>query len=79
MLKDHSDRERRGGGGRTCSYHYMDNSAKYMLYAPSHRQDSLYYTSHEALAGMRNSLMSSMRDTYIKYFNQYSQGYLQSV
>ena len=37
-------------------------TARVLLYAPSHRQDSTYhglrYTSHGALAGMRNSTMS---------------------
>ena len=48
----------------TCCHH-MGNSfrlaARVLLYASSHRQDSTYhglcYTSHGALAGMRNSSM----------------------
>ena len=40
-------------------------AAKYLLYVPSHRQDSTYhslcYTSCGALAGMRNSLMGPPR------------------
>ena len=38
-------------------------TARVLLYAPSHRQDSTYhglcYTSHGALAGMRNSSMGT--------------------
>ena len=45
--------------------HYMDYSfqlaARGLLYAPSHRQNNtyhgLFYTSHVALAGIRNSSM----------------------
>ena len=32
-------------------------TARVLLYAPSHRQDSLCYTSHGAMAGTRNSSM----------------------
>ena len=60
MVKDHSDSER---GNQL--HHYMGYSfrlaARVPLYAPSHRQNSTYhglcYTSHGALAGMRNSSM----------------------
>ena len=52
----------------TCCCHYMGYSfrlaARYLLYAPSQRQDSTYhsfcYTSHGALAGMRNSSMGPL-------------------
>ena len=41
-------------------------TARVLLYAPSHRQDSTYhglcYTSHGALAGTRNSLMGPPRE-----------------
>ena len=41
--------------------YYFRLTARILLYAPSHRQDStyhiLYYTSHGALAGTRNSSM----------------------
>ena len=50
-------------------YHHIGYSfrltARVLLYAPSHRQDSTYhclcYTSHGALAGTRNSSMGSIR------------------
>ena len=46
MVKDHSDSERKPA------------AAMVLLYAPSHRQDSIYhglcYTSRGALAGTRN-------------------------
>ena len=54
MVKDHSDRERRNMG------YSFRLTTRVLLYASSHRQDNtchgLYYTSHGALAGMRNSL-----------------------
>ena len=57
MAKDHSDSER---GNRHIGYSYR-LTARVLLYAPSHRQDSTYhglcYTSRGALAGMRNSSM----------------------
>ena len=41
-------------------------TARVLLYAPSHRQDNKYhglcYTSRGALAGARNSSMSTMKD-----------------
>ena len=59
MVKDHSDSER----GNPLPPHgllFLINS-KGSLYAPTYRQDSTYhvvcYTSHGALAGMRNSSM----------------------
>ena len=49
MVKNHTDSER----GNPLPPHRV------LLYAPSHRQDNTYhghcYTSHGALAGMRNS------------------------
>ena len=60
MVKDHSDSER----GNLLLPHgllFPINSKGSFLYAPSHRQGSTYhglsYTSHVALAGMRNSSM----------------------
>ena len=59
MVKDHSDSER----GNPLSPHgiLFRISARVILYAPSHRQDSIYhglrYTSHGALAGTRNISM----------------------
>ena len=45
-------------------------TARVLLYAPSHRQDityhSLCYTSHGALAGMRNSSMGSPHEGSIR-------------
>ena len=45
-------------------------SARVLLYAPSHRQDSTYhglcYTSHGALAGMRNSSMGPPHEGSIR-------------
>ena len=45
-------------------------TARVLLYAPSHRQDSTYhslcYTSHGALAGMRNSSMDSPHEGSIR-------------
>ena len=59
MVKDHSDSER-----ETCCSHIGYSfrvTARILLYAPSHRQDSTYhgpcYTSRGELAGTRNSSM----------------------
>ena len=45
-------------------------TARVLLYAPSHRQDSTYhglcYTSHGALAGMRNSSMGPPHEGSIR-------------
>ena len=45
-------------------------AARVLLYAPSHRQDSTYhglcYTSHGALAGMRNSSMGPPHEGSIR-------------
>ena len=50
-----------------CSYRL---TARVLLYAPCHRQDSTYhsvcYTSRGALAGMRNSSMSSPHEGSIR-------------
>ena len=54
--------------------HHMGYSfrlaARVLLYAPSHRQDSTYhglcYTSHGALAGMRNSSMGPPHEGSIR-------------
>ena len=66
-------------------------TARVLLYAPSHRQDSTYhslcYTSHGALAGTRNSSMCSCHESpFINYlynqrvyFNIYSQQYFTSI
>ena len=59
MVKDHSDSER---GNPLLPYELVFSiSSKGSLYAPSHRQDSIYhslcYTSRGALAGTRNSSM----------------------
>ena len=56
MVKDHSDSEK----GNHIGYSYR-LTARVLLYASSHRQDSthhgLCYTSRGALAGTRNSSM----------------------
>ena len=59
MVKDHSDSE-----NETCCHHIGYSyrlTARVLLYAPCHRQDTTYhslcYTSHGALAGTRNSSM----------------------
>ena len=45
-------------------------AARVLLYAPSHRQDSIYhgqcYTSHGALAGTRNSSMDPLHEGSIQ-------------
>ena len=58
MVKDHFDSEK----GNPLPPHRLllsINSKGYILYAPSHRQDSTYhglsYTSRGALAGARNT------------------------
>ena len=59
MVKDHSDSER----GNPLPPHGLlfPINKRVILYAPSHRQDSTYhglwYTSHEALDGTRDSSM----------------------
>ena len=60
MVKDHSDSERVETRCHHMGYSFR-LTAKILLYAPSHRQDSTYhglcYTSRGALAGTRNSSM----------------------
>ena len=59
MVKYHSDSER--GNPLPHKGYSFRLIARVLLYAPSHRQDSsyhsLWYTSHGALAGMKNSSM----------------------
>ena len=61
MVKDHSDSEK-GNPYRL--------TARVLLYAPSHRQDSTYhslcYTSRGALAGTRNSAMGPPHEGSIR-------------
>ena len=60
MVKDHSDH---------IGYS-LRLTARVLLYAPSHRQDSTYhglcYTSRGALAGTRNSSMGSPHEGSIR-------------
>ena len=61
MVKDHSDSEK---GNPLPPYRPLFRlTARVLLYAPSHRQDSTYhglcYTSREALAGTRNISVGS--------------------
>ena len=67
MVNDHSDRK------ETCCRHIGYSfrlTARVLLYAPSHRQDSSYhglcYTSRGALAGTRNSSMGSPNEGLIR-------------
>ena len=64
MVKDHSDSEK---GNLGYSFRL---TARVLLYAPSHRQDSTYhslcYTSHGALARTRNSSMGSSHEGLIR-------------
>ena len=61
MVKDHSDSE--------MGYSFR-LTARVLLYAPSHRQDSTYhglcYTSRGALAGTRNSSMGPTEEGSIR-------------
>ena len=56
---------RKETGCRHIGYSYR-LTARVLLYAPSHRQDNTYhslcYTSHGALAGMRNSSMGPLHE-----------------
>ena len=57
---------------RCCHIGYSFRlTARVLLYAPSHRQDSTYhslcYTSRGALAGMRNSSMGSSHEGLIRW------------
>ena len=68
MVKDHSDSEK----GNPLPPHRLlfPITARVLLYAPSHRQDStyhgFYYTSRGALAGTRNSSMGSPHEGSIR-------------
>ena len=59
MVKDHSDSER-GNPCRHMGYSFQ-LTARVLLYAPSHRQDSTYhslcYTSRGALAGTTTTVL----------------------
>ena len=63
MVEDHSD-------SATIGYSFR-LTARVLLYAPSHRQDSTYhslcYTSRGALAGMRNSSMGPPHERSIRW------------
>ena len=66
MVQNHSDSEREETRCRHMGYSFR-LTARVLLYAPSHRQDSTYhslcYTSRGALGGTRNSSMrSTMKD-----------------
>ena len=68
MVKDHSDSEK-----ETCCRHIGYSyrlTARVLLHAPSHRQDSTYhglcYTSRGALAGTRNSSMGPPHEGSIR-------------
>ena len=67
IVKDHSDNER-GNLLRHMGYSFR-LTARVLLYAPSHRQDSTYhglcYTSHGALAGTR-TMITFLRTKYNK-------------
>ena len=68
MVKDHSDSEK---GNPRCHIGYsFQLTARVLLYAPSHRQDSTYhslcYTSRGALAGTRNSSMGQPHEGSIR-------------
>ena len=68
MVKDHSDSEK----GNPLPPHRLlfPINSKGLLYAPSHRQDSIYhglcYTSRGALAGTRNSSMGPPHEGSIR-------------
>ena len=68
MVKDHSDSEK----GNPLPPHRLlfSITARVLLYAPSHRQDSthhnLCYTSHGTLAGTRNSSMGPLHEGSIR-------------
>ena len=69
MVKDHSDSE-----NETCCHHIGYSyrlTARVLLYAPCHRQDTTYhslcYTSHGALAGTRNSSMGPPHEGSIQW------------
>ena len=65
MVEDHSDSEREETRCRHIGYSFR-LTARVLLYAPSHRQDSTYhglcYTSRGAMAGTRNSSMGTVME-----------------
>ena len=67
MVKDHSNRKETHCHHIGYSYRL---TAKVLLYAPSHRQDSTYhglcYTSRGSLAGMRNSSLGPPHEVSIQ-------------
>ena len=67
MVKDHSDSEETPCRHMGYSFRL---TARVLLYAPSHRQDSTYhslcYTSRGALAGTRNSSMGPPHEGLIR-------------
>ena len=69
MVKDHSDSEREETRCRQIGYTFR-LTARVVLYAPSHRQDSTYhglcYTSRGALAGTINSSMGPPHEGSIR-------------
>ena len=68
MVKDHSDSEK--GNPLPPQGYFLLLTARVLLYAPSHRQDSTYhgfcYTSRGALGGTRNSSMGSSLEGSIR-------------
>ena len=82
MVKDHSGSEK---GNPLPPHNYSFRlTARVLLYAPSHRQDSTYhslcYTSRGALAGTRNSSMGPPHEGSIRrsYHGATSRSYKQS-
>ena len=69
MVKDHSDSEREETRCHHMGYSFR-LAARFLLYAPSHRQDSTHhgfcYTSRGALAGTRNSSMGPPHEGLIQ-------------
>ena len=69
MVKDHSNSVREETRCRHMGYSFR-LTARVLLYAPSHRQDSTYhslcYTSRGALAGTRNSSMGPPHEGSIR-------------
>ena len=68
MIKDNSDSEK--GNPLPPHSYSLRLTARVLLYAPSHRQDSTYhslcYTSRGALAGTRNSSMGPPHEGSIR-------------
>ena len=71
MVKDHSDSEK----GNPLPPHRLllsINTARVLLYAPSHRQDNTYhglcYTSRGALAHFNDTLDTLTRIPYQRFF-----------